>query len=138
MPKGVQHHKQNKRVASGSKKAELGFREDQQFYARLEKANGNCYFTMTVYDFPVNGKTDTRIGILRRGLARKVRVKVGDVVLACEREYDPSKMDIAHVYSRDDVRQLVAYAEIPNGASVVDDAVVSSTDNVDDIVFENI
>lgn len=85
---------------------ETVFREDGMDYGYVLKTLGSGRFHIYCQD------GQTRLGILRGTLRRKVWIINGDMVLYGLRTFQDAKVDIVHKYSNDDVHKLYRYEEI--------------------------
>ena len=103
--KGGKKHKRNKSQSTAAKP--LRYKEDDQQYAQIKKCNGNCRFTVFVFD----GKE--RLGILCGAMKKRKFVNLMDVVLVSLRDFEDSKCDIIDVYDDNEVRKLKQEKEIP-------------------------
>jgi len=104
MPKGVVTHR--------FKAKELVFKEDQQYYAKIEKCFGGPMFLATVHDYPTSGQTREVQSVLRGALRRKTVIRPGTWVLVSERDFSSERMDIIGVYTDQEYKRLVQLGEI--------------------------
>jgi len=84
-----------------------------------------------------NGRTDLYCfdGVTRKGhicgkLKKKVWITIGDVVLVGLRDFEVEKCDIMHKYLPEEVRQLIAFNEIPENIKVNEQNDVKGSDIV--------
>ena len=103
--KGGKKHKRNKSQRTAAKP--LRYKEDDQQYAQIKKCNGNCRFTVFVFD----GKE--RLGILCGAMKKRKFVNLMDVVLVSLRDFEDGKCDIIDVYDENEVRKLKQCKELP-------------------------
>ena len=73
-----------------------------------------------------------RVGHLCGAMRRGERVARDAVVLFSVRSFQPDKIDVIHVYSGNEVRNLQAYGELPPGFCTDTEATTE-----DDIVFDD-
>lgn len=96
---------------------------ESQFYAKVIKNTGSCRFELQVfyYSFKINEnkngnlskktldrdsmrpedilfKMEKKIGSVRGAMMRRNYVNAGDIILVSERDFQPSIVDIIHVY----------------------------------------
>ena len=89
----------NKNINNEDDKIILKDSEDQD-YGKVEKLLGNCRV-----DLLCNDKIK-RIGIIRGNMKKKQWVNLHNIVLYSKREYEDNKVDIIHVYTNDNVKNL--------------------------------
>lgn len=104
--KGGNKRRKGKRAGEDARVHETIFKEDCMGYGYIEKTYGNGRFHVMCED------GQTRMGILRGSLRRKVWITGGDLVLYGIREFQDNKIDIVHKYTNDDVSKLYRYDEI--------------------------
>jgi translation initiation factor 1A len=105
---------------------ELIFKESDQDYARVHQMLGNNRCRVVTE----SDKTE-HIAIICGRMRKKHYHKIvtNDIVLVSLREYQNDKVDIIHVYSSDETKQLIAYNEIYIGKDEKD---------LENIVFSDI
>ena len=93
--------KRNKRRQKTPRTRELIFADDGQLYGRVTKmlGNGRCSLYLS------NGlKT---LGVIRGKMKFRTWVRLDDLVLVSERDYQDGKVDILHVYSQEHARIIM-------------------------------
>ena len=98
MPKKDKRCKNNHAGNNNSK--ELILPEDGQTYGNVIKALGNRRFEVQCQD-GLSRKCQVRGNMRNRKF-----VNIGDVVIACLRDFQDDKGDIVHVYNNDEIRLL--------------------------------
>lgn len=109
MPKNTKKGK-NAKNKGVIKKRHLRLKEPEQAYARATKMLGNCNIEC------VDVNNDTKwLGIIRRCLRRgaKNRIVEGSLLLVSLRDFQDDKVDVIHVYNKDEARQLEKLNHIP-------------------------
>lgn len=108
MPKNDRRHK-NHSSSSSSESRTLLLREPGQEYAKITKLLGNCMLECSCYDNKV------RIGTIRNKLRRgkKNRIQLDSIVLVSLRSFQDDKVDVFHVYTDEEIKQLKKMYEIP-------------------------
>lgn len=114
-------------------KRELIFKSDDQEYAVVIRALGNCRFEVKcIYD------ESLKIALVRGSMRKRKYVKTDDIVLVSRRDFDKNKVDIIHLYTIEEVRYLKAFKELPNNVEVnqEDEKEIDfeCTDQLDDII----
>ena len=98
MPKKVKARKNRKNMNKSEFKRKLEFADEEgQLYGRVIKEFGNAFFNVDCVD-----------GKIRYSKARnrRIRVRVGNIVVVSLRDFEPNKGDIIYVYDNDEVKQL--------------------------------
>eukprot|EP00658_Telonema_sp_P-2_P054227 TRINITY_DN43148_c0_g1_i4.p1 TRINITY_DN43148_c0_g1~~TRINITY_DN43148_c0_g1_i4.p1 ORF type:complete len:145 (+),score=43.85 TRINITY_DN43148_c0_g1_i4:63-497(+) len=115
-------------------KRELIYKEEEQEYALVTALAGNRRVQLECMDGV------KRLGLIRGSMKRGAvnRVRNGDVVLVCLRDYQDEKCDVVHKYDGEEVHRLKSYGEIEPHFKV--DGVTNSTeggldDMEDDVEF---
>jgi translation initiation factor 1A len=101
---------------------DIVFKEDGLDYGLITKVLGNRCFEVYCLD------GETRFGILRGGIKKKVWIASGDLVLYSIRDFQDNKIDIVHKYTNDDVQTLYNHDEINNMMYKMYKSDVSNTD----------
>lgn len=93
--------KRNKRRQKTPRTRELIFADDGQLYGRVTKmlGNGRCSLHLS------NGLK--ALGVIRGKMKFRTWVRLDDLVLVSERDYQDDKVDILHVYSQDHARIIM-------------------------------
>lgn len=99
--KGGSKHKKmkNKNISDNDDKLILKDSEEQD-YGKVEKLLGNCRVEVLCND------KIKRIGIIRGNMKKKRWVNLHSIVLYSKREYEDNKVDIIHVYTNDNAKNL--------------------------------
>lgn len=107
---GKGHKKQASKNVQQERK--LIYREDGQMYALVTKVCGNAQFDVKC--LMDNGKTEKKLAIARQRNKRKRGgwIKLDDIILVSERDFQPSKCDIIHSYEREEILKLIKYGEL--------------------------
>lgn len=100
-PFGGKKHKRMKKINEPIKRI-FRYKQESEEYGIIEKAVGNCRFSIKCYD----GKV--RLGQLRGGQKKMVRIQKDDWVLIGKREFETSddRCDILCKYGSDDISTL--------------------------------
>lgn len=93
-------------------KRELEYKDDGQEYAQVTKMLGNGRVDVLCIDGV------KRLGIIRGAMRNKIWINLRDVVLVGLRDFQDNKCDILLKYTSDEVRNLKAYNELPEGTSL--------------------
>ena len=93
-------------------KRELEYKDDGQEYAQVTKMLGNGRVDVLCIDGV------KRLGIIRGAMRNKIWITLSDVVLVGLRDFQDNKCDILLKYTSDEVRNLKAYNELPEGTSL--------------------
>ena len=115
---------------------QLIFREDGQYYALVTKVCGNAQFDVKC--LMEDGRTERKLAVARQRNKRKRGgwIKLDDIILVSEREFQPTKCDIIHSYERGEVLKLINYKELTkdfcNLQDEDEDEAFEFTDSVDD------
>ena len=116
---------------------------DAELYGVITKINGGRRFTLAFMNHAA------KHGEIHKSLARKVKVKVGDVVLCVPHYKRPEHCEIVHVYTRNQLQLLVEHDEInpylltmgaeepSNDANITFYAVQSKSKEDDNLVLED-
>jgi len=88
-------------------KRELVFAEDMQEYCLIDKLLGDRRVNLTLTD------GTNQMGIIPGRFRRRCWMKVGDLVLASQREFQDGKLDIVYKYNSDEKKRLQQLDEIP-------------------------
>tara|TARA_B110000977_G_scaffold42081_1_gene56804 strand:+ start:3994 stop:4383 length:390 start_codon:yes stop_codon:yes gene_type:complete len=103
--------KNQKKHSKGQGKRELEYKDDGQEYAQVTKMLGNGRVDVLCID------GIKRLGIIRGAMRNKIWITLSDVVLVGLRDFQDNKCDILLKYTSDEVRNLKAYNELPEGTS---------------------
>ena len=106
--KGGKTRKKGKNADAEEIPREIIFKENEQEYAKITKSLGNCRCET------IDPNKNTRIGIIRGSMRKKIWIKTDDIVLLSLRDYQNDKADIILKYSKDEVRFLQTQNEIPH------------------------
>ena len=107
MPKNTKKAKNSKSKSNGDiSKRIMEFKADSEEYARVEKLLGDRRVSVIL---PDNSTMLARIA----GRLRKQRITIGDIVLISFRSFQDDKSDLIHLYSKNEVAQLILQEEIP-------------------------
>tara|TARA_B110000285_G_scaffold219251_1_gene269646 strand:+ start:138 stop:566 length:429 start_codon:yes stop_codon:yes gene_type:complete len=115
VPKKMGKRKGKKNQNKHSKrheKRELEYKDDGQEYAQVTKMLGNGRVDVLCIDGV------KRLGIIRGAMRNKIWINLRDVVLVGLRDFQDNKCDILLKYTSDEVRNLKAYNELPEGTSL--------------------
>lgn len=118
MPKnkkgGSKHKKRkNKDILESTKRKLVKRLGDKDEYAIVRKALGNCRFTVICTNQHNNDKDECKERIAHiRGKLKRVRVRIGDVILVAIRPYQDTKCDIVHIYFPDEIEKLKQQGEL--------------------------
>ena len=93
-------------------KRELEYKDDGQEYAQVTKMLGNGRVDVLCIDGV------KRLGIIRGAMRNKIWINLSDFVLVGLRDFQDNKCDILLKYTSDEVRNLKAYNELPEGTSL--------------------
>ena len=105
---------------------ELLIKEEGQEYSQITKILGSGRFQCKCFD------GQTRLGLVRGKMNKKIWIELGNFVLVGLREYQDEKCDIFHKYSNDEALRLKTLGELPS------DIVCNEKTNIDedDCAFE--
>ena len=115
VPKKMGKRKGKKNQNKHSKrheKRELEYKDDGQEYAQVTKMLGNGRVDVLCIDGV------KRLGIIRGAMRNKIWINLSDFVLVGLRDFQDNKCDILLKYTSDEVRNLKAYNELPEGTSL--------------------
>jgi translation initiation factor 1A len=101
-----------KKHSKGQEKRELEYKDDGQEYAQVTKMLGNGRVDVLCIDGV------KRLGIIRGAMRNKIWINLSDFVLVGLRDFQDNKCDILLKYTSDEVRNLKAYNELPEGTSL--------------------
>ena len=120
-------------------KRELVFAEDMQEYCLIDKLLGDRRVNLTLTD------GTSQMGIIPGRFRKRCWMKVGDLVLAAQREFQDGKLDIIYKYNSEEKKRLQQLDEIPrsfiNTGTVEEDFGFdfgTSYDEVEKVDIENI
>lgn len=105
---GKQRRHAKKKHNIGEEKRQLAFKSDGEDYAKVAACQGNCRFLVECY-----GDGTRKMAKVRGNMRKQCWVSVGDIVLVGLRDYQESKCDITLRYTAEEIRNLVAYKELP-------------------------
>lgn len=91
-----------KKKQGGSAKKDIPFATEDQHYALVVKNRGDCRMDVR------NEEGQSWLGSVRGRMRNKIYVRVGDLVLISERDFETGKVDILHKYRETDVPDLRA------------------------------
>ena len=124
---GGRKHRATCKSGQTENNRELLFKDpNEQDYARVSQMLGNNRCKVKL-----EGDKVERIAIICGRMRKKHihNIVTNDLVLVSFREYQEDKVDIIHVYTTDELRQLIAYGEISCDTDVKD---------LENIIFSNI
>ena len=101
-----------KKHSKGQEKRELEYKDDGQEYAQVTKMLWNGRVDVLCIDGV------KRLGIIRGAMRNKIWINLSDFVLVGLRDFQDNKCDILLKYTSDEVRNLKAYNELPEGTSL--------------------
>ena len=107
--KGGKNKKKGKRDRSRVQHQRLVTRTEDQQYGVITKMLGDCRVHLRYIN--EKGKMVETMGIIRGKLRKRVWMRVEDVVLVAQRDYD-ERVDIIAKYSDEEVRKLKRRGEI--------------------------
>jgi initiation factor 1A len=107
--------------------------EDQE-YAKVTKINGGNRYNLLLYSEDGNSSSENNCLGISRGKINKTKVELGTIVLISTREFQPSKVDILHIYNNDEVQLLVNSGDLSQKFIKLD-ATSSSMISGDNIIF---
>lgn len=90
-------------------------------YAQVEKATGSGRLEIQVFRRDENSSSwakETRIGLIRGSLRKKVWIGTGDIVLVATRDYQEDKLDVVHKYFPEEVQDLKSRGLLPADAGI--------------------
>jgi len=132
MPKNKGKGGKNRRRGKNendAQKRELELADEEQKYAQVEKATGSGRLEIQVFHRDENTNAwvkETKIGLIRGSLRKKVWIGTGDIVLVAERDYQEDKLDVVHKYFPEEVQELKSRTLLPP------DAGITARDGVED------
>ncbi len=88
------------------KKADFG--EGEVEYAKISKMLGDGRVSLVM----IERTNETRIGVIRGSLYKKVFMGPGDLVLVGIRDYDEKTCDIIHRYTQEGIHELLKCGDI--------------------------
>jgi translation initiation factor 1A len=159
MPKNTKGGKKHKQLKNSNMRSQqLNTRDSSgyQFYAIVEKYyghNADVKYIKEEYERNEKGEnmpTGTRElisskAIIRGTIAKKCRLKPGDILLISIRDYDVKKVDVIYKYSADEIKDLTSANEFDNEFIKLSGHFNSETsgkrsgeiDNLDDIINQD-
>ena len=107
------------------KKADFGQGEVE--YAKITKMLGDGRVSLSM----IERNNESRIGVIRGSLYKKVFMGVGDIVLVGIRDYDQKTCDIIHRYTQDGIHELLKSDELSDKQVNIGDLHHSASDDDD-------
>jgi|TARA_B110001469_G_C9592105_1_gene293829 translation initiation factor 1A len=116
--KGGKKHRRGKNISSDNNAV---IPDEHQYFAYVTKILGSGRVSLDYYIPKFNDKTNeiidwivqTKIGVIRGKMMRRVYVNLNDIVLVSEREFEDSKVDIIEKYQMTQIPYLKKYANFP-------------------------
>lgn len=102
---GGKNRRKGKSAPLGHKR-ELRFREEGEYYGRVEKMLGDCRVDCICSDGV------HRIAHIRGKFRKRVWITTGDVILLSLREFQDEKADVVHKYNAEEIAFLTENNEI--------------------------
>ena len=123
--KGGKKHKQLKNSNMRSQKLNVRDSSGYQYYAIVEKYYGhNADVKYIKEEYELNEKGEniptgvreliSSKAIIRGTIAKKCRLKTGDIILISTRDYDIKKVDVIYKYSAEEIKDLKSASEFDN------------------------
>ena len=116
--KGGKKHRRGKNITTDNKAV---LPDEHQYFAYVNKILGSGRVNLDYYIPKFNEDTNelvdwvvqTKIGVIRGKMMRRVYVNLNDIVLVTERDFDHSKVDIIEKYQNTQIPYLKKYANFP-------------------------
>ena len=132
--KGGKSHRKYKNNGFVDHSRELVFRDHEQNYAIVNDMLGHNRVRLTCF-----GDQHRTLGVICGKMRKKhiYRISKGDVVLISSRSFQDDKVDVIHVYTEDEKKQLIGFQEI-NDSFCCTDPIMGDDVTLDSLVFEEI
>jgi translation initiation factor 1A len=136
MPKNAKKQKNTKVSNVEREKRNLLLKTDFQEYAKAVKMMGGGRIDCHCFD------NKNRLGIIRGKLQgrgkKKGFISVDDIILVAFRSFEDDKVDVIHVYTPDEVKELKRRFEIPEEKQEDDGGAFYFGKDEEDIKVDNI
>jgi len=116
--KGGKKHRRAKNTTTDNKAV---LPDEKQYFAYVTKILGSGRVNLDYYIPKIDEKTNeildwdkqSKIGIIRGKMMRRVYVNLNDIVLVTERDFDKSKVDIIEKYQMTQIAYLKKFSNFP-------------------------
>ena len=142
--KGGKKHRRGKNITHDQK---IDLPDEYQYFGYVTKILGSGRVNLDYYIPKKCEKTDkiidwiknSKIGIIRGKMMKRVFVNLGDIVLITERDFDASKVDIIEKYQSSQMSYLKRHIELPPINELTDggDIKFEYEGENDDIEYDN-